>query len=85
MLLVAGNWLPRISRINTNKKNNYLQFWFSYRDTDDEKLLEETFEKYNDLLDSFGAALKNIPLKTEETFEEYFKRIMQITKDKRKM
>jgi len=32
------------------------------------------------LLDSFGAALENIPLKAEETFEEYFKRIMQIIK-----
>lgn len=56
----------------------------NYWDTEDEKLLEETFEKYNDLLDSFGAALENIPLKSEESFEEYFKRIMQIIQDKRK-
>ena len=34
----------------------------------------------DDSLDSFGAALENIPLKAEETFEEYFKRIMQIIK-----
>ncbi len=57
----------------------------NYWDTDDEKLLEETFKKYNNLLDSFGAALENIPLKSGETFEEYFKRIMQIIKDNRKM
>jgi len=46
--------------------------------------LEETFEKYTALLDSFGAALENIPLKFDETFEDYFKRIMQIIQDKRK-
>lgn len=56
----------------------------NYWDTEDEKILEETFEKYNDLLASFGAALENIPLKSEETFEEYFKRIMKIIQDKRK-
>ena len=55
-----------------------------YWDTEDEKILEETFEKYTALLDSFGAALENIPLKFDETFEDYFKRIMQIIQDKRK-
>ena len=56
----------------------------NYWDTEDEKLLEETFEKYSDLLNSVGEALENIPLKSEETFEEYFKRIMKIIEDKRK-
>lgn len=56
----------------------------NYWDTEDEKILGETFKKYTDLLDSFGAALENIPLKSEETFEEYFKRIMRIIQDKRK-
>ena len=56
----------------------------NYWDTEDEKLLEETFEKYNDLLNSFGAALENIPLKSEESFEQYFKRIMKIIQNKRK-
>lgn len=56
----------------------------NYWDTGDEKILEETFEKYTALLDSFGAALETIPLKSEETFEDYFKRIMQIIQNKRK-
>lgn len=56
----------------------------NYWETEDEKLLEETFKRYNELLDSVGAALENIPLKSEETFEEYFSRIMKIIQDKRK-
>lgn len=56
----------------------------NYWETEDEKLLEETFMQYTFFLDSVGAALKNIPLKSEETFEEYFSRIMKIIQDKRK-
>ncbi len=55
-----------------------------YWETDDEKLLEETFEKYNDLLDSVGSALENIPMDSDETFEEYFDRILKIIQGKRK-
>lgn len=56
----------------------------NYWETEDEKLLEETFKRYNELLDSVSAALENIPLNSEETFEEYFSRITKIIQDKRK-
>lgn len=56
----------------------------NYWITEDEKLLEETFERYTVLLDSVGSALENIPLKSEETFEDYFGRIMKIIQAKRK-
>ncbi len=49
-----------------------------YWETGDEKLLEETFKRYNDLLDSVGLALDNIPLEANETFEEYFTRILKL-------
>ncbi|MFA5806696.1 MAG: hypothetical protein WC879_18850, partial [Melioribacteraceae bacterium] len=55
-----------------------------YWETEDEKLLEETFEKYNDLLDSVGSALENIPMDSAETFEEYFDRILKIIQGRRK-
>ena len=55
-----------------------------YWETGDEKLLEETFEKYNDLLESVSSALENIPMDSAETFEDYFARIMKIIKEKRK-
>lgn len=55
-----------------------------YWETEDEKLLEETFKKYNDLLDSVGSALQNIPMASDETFEQYFSRILKIIKGKRK-
>ena len=48
----------------------------SYWETGDEKLLEDTFKRYNDLLDSVGFALENVPIKPNETFEEYFTRIL---------
>ena len=48
----------------------------SYWETGEEKLLEDTFKRYNDLLDSVGFALENVPIKSNETFEEYFTRIL---------
>ena len=54
-----------------------------YWETGDEKLLETTFKKYTDLINSFGSALENIPLNSGETFEEYFERIMRIVQSKR--
>ncbi|MCL4549816.1 MAG: hypothetical protein M1495_14735 [Bacteroidetes bacterium] len=55
-----------------------------YWETGNEMLLEKTFEKYNDLLDSVGLALENIPMTSDETFEQYFSRILKIIKGKRK-
>ncbi len=54
-----------------------------YWETGDEKLLETTFKKYTDLINSFASALENIPMKSGETFEEYFGRILQIIHSKR--
>jgi len=55
-----------------------------YWETGDEKLLEETFSRYNNLLDSVGFALENIPFKSNETFEEYFTRILKLIHNKHK-
>ncbi|MGB8318993.1 MAG: hypothetical protein WCE54_12755 [Ignavibacteriaceae bacterium] len=49
-----------------------------YWETGDEKLLEKTFKSYNNFLDSVGFALDNIPLEANETFEEYFTRILKL-------
>ncbi len=49
-----------------------------YWETGNEKLLEETFKHYNNFLDSVGFALDNIPLEVNETFEEYFTRILKL-------
>jgi len=55
-----------------------------YWETGDEKLLDETFSRYNNLLDSVCFALENIPLKSKETFEEYFTRILKLIHNKHK-
>ncbi|MBU0559207.1 MAG: hypothetical protein KJ799_00460 [Bacteroidetes bacterium] len=55
------------------------QYW----ETNDDKLLEETFRRYDYLLDSVGLALENIPIEPDETFEEYFQRILKIIYGKR--
>lgn len=54
-----------------------------YWETGDEKLLEKIFNRYNDLMDSVSSALENIPFKTDESIEEYFKRILEIIHSKR--
>lgn len=51
------------------------QFW----ETRDEKLLEEIFNRYTNLIDSFGNALEMIPIQEGETIEEYLIRIAQMT------
>ncbi len=57
-----------------------------YWETMDEKLLEDTFRRYNYLLDSVGFALENVPMKVNETFEEYFTRVLKLihNQDKKK-
>jgi hypothetical protein len=44
--------------------------------TGDEKLLEATFKRYSDLLDSVSAALEVFPVNTEGTIEEHLKRLI---------
>lgn len=55
------------------------QYW----ETGDEKLLEDNFRKYNEILDLVGSALENIPIQLTESFEEYFERILKIIHRKR--
>ncbi len=55
-----------------------------YWETGDEKLLEETFKKYTDLIDGFQSSLENNPMESGESFEEYFARILKQLHDKKK-
>lgn len=55
-----------------------------YWETKDEKLLEEIFKRYNELFDQFETALETIPLKPGESFEEYFNRLLEIIKERKK-
>ncbi|MCW3106902.1 MAG: hypothetical protein JWQ09_1408 [Segetibacter sp.] len=48
-----------------------------YWETGDEKLLEETFKLYTDLLNNFVSAIESYPKKAGETFENYFERLMK--------
>lgn len=54
-----------------------------YWETGDEKICEDIFQRYNYLIDSFGTALETVPIKSGETFEEYFVRILEIIHKKR--
>ncbi len=47
-----------------------------YWETGDEKLLGEIFSKYETAFDIFENALQNYPIKKNETFEEYFNRLL---------
>ncbi len=49
------------------------QYW----ETGDEKVLQENFSRYNDLLDSFSNALENYPIEENESIESYFERLMR--------
>jgi hypothetical protein len=51
-----------------------------YWETRDEDLLEKTFEKHSNLIDSFSSSLEMIPSKKDETLEDYLIRISDVTK-----
>ena len=53
-----------------------------YWETNDEKVLDENLDRYEDLIDSFGFALDNVPMNSNETIEEYFSRIIKIIQGK---
>jgi hypothetical protein len=53
------------------------QFW----ETRDEKLLEETFNRYSNLINSFGSVLEHIPVLEGETIENYILRMAEIVKN----
>jgi hypothetical protein len=56
----------------------------SYWETGDEKLLEEKFKTYTDLLDNFSLAIETIPAKKDEPFEKYFERILNKINERKK-
>lgn len=49
------------------------QYW----ETGDEKLLEDIFKRFNTALDIFGQAVENNEKLPDETYEDYFKRILK--------
>ena len=48
-------------------------------------MLEDTFKRYNDLLNSVSDALDTFPVKTGETLEEYLSRLIDRVNKKRPM
>ncbi|MFZ4549945.1 MAG: hypothetical protein ACOYN4_21025 [Bacteroidales bacterium] len=49
------------------------QYW----ETGDEKLLQETFDLYTEMIESFADSIEIYPINQGESFEDYFKRMMQ--------
>ena len=54
-----------------------------YWETEDESLLEKNFKTYNDLIYGVAHSVKNYLINTNESFTEYFERIMKILDEKR--
>jgi hypothetical protein len=68
--------------------NKYLQTFRltdegKYWETGDEKLLEDSFKRYNDLLNSVADALETFPMETGESMEEYLSRLLAYANKKR--
>lgn len=66
-------------------KNYFEDFEFTdegrFWETRDEKLLEETFNRYSNLINSFGSALEHIPILEGESMENYIFRMAEIIKN----
>jgi len=55
-----------------------------YWETNDEKLLKEIFDQYTNLIEDFSLATEVIPINREESFDNYFERLInQIQERKR--
>lgn len=50
------------------------QYW----ETNNEEILKRNFAKYNALLDSFHLGLETLPMKSNESFEDYFRRLFEL-------
>ena len=48
-----------------------------YWETGDEKLLQDTFKRYTDLIENFASSIENYPIKSGESFEAYFERLLK--------
>jgi len=55
-----------------------------YWETGNEKLLQKKFNQYNTLLDDVSFSLQNYPVKPNETFEQYFDRVLKRSRSKKK-
>ena len=53
-----------------------------YWETADENILAANFKRYTYLIDSFASGIQNFPMKTGETFENYFIRLMNMIQKK---
>ena len=47
-----------------------------YWETGDEKLLEDTFNEYTELIEKFGSSIEIFPMNEVERYEAYFERLM---------
>lgn len=54
------------------------QYW----ETGDEKLLQQTFDRYESIFDVFTSTIENTSIKKGEDFEDYFKRVFKQIQDK---
>ncbi len=55
----------------------------AYWETEDEALLEKNFKAYQDLIDGVASSIQHYPVKNNESFTDYFKRILQMLDNKR--
>lgn len=53
-----------------------------YWETGDENLLKEIFKRYVDLLDNFTFAVEHIPIKSDESYEKYFERLINVIRNR---
>ncbi|MBC8147970.1 MAG: hypothetical protein H8E98_08320 [Bacteroidetes bacterium] len=54
-----------------------------YWESGDENLLQETFKRYTNLINSFTSAIENIPSNEGETLESYLKRLMSVIQNRK--
>jgi hypothetical protein len=69
-------------------KRYFSDFKFSdegqYWETDNEEILKNNFAKYDALMDNFTLGLETLPMKKDESFEDYFLRLLELIEKQKK-
>ena len=55
-----------------------------YWETGDEKLLEDTFKEYTELIEKFGTSIEIFPMNPGESYGAYFERLLMRMHNKKK-
>lgn len=77
--LIHATIIQLLRHISTKYLSNFnVSDEGEYWETNDETRLKQNFDKYTSLIDNFALGIETLPINTNESYEQYFQRLMEI-------